>query len=95
MGRTRHGPRGRLRGGKRAEAGPDGLLLELAGGGAGQGGAVLERSWDGRLYADRPAGAREFEELVTMDRSAKIFLPVRTVTWALDGRKIRAESYYN
>jgi hypothetical protein len=26
-----------------------------------------------------------FQELVTMDRSAKIFLPVRTVTWALDG----------
>ena len=30
-----------------------------------------------------------------MDRSAKIFLPVRTVTWALDGQEIRAESYYN
>ena len=43
----------------------------------------------------RPAGARGFEELVTMDRSAKMVLPVRTVTWALDGQEIRAESYYN
>ena len=61
----------------------------LPGGGAGQGGSEADPS------ADRPAGARGFEELVTMDRSAKIILPVRAVTWALDGHEIRAESYYN
>jgi hypothetical protein len=48
-------------------------------------GHYSKRSLNARLSADRPAGAREFEELATMDRSAKIFLPVRTVTWALDG----------
>jgi hypothetical protein len=36
-----------------------------------------------------------FEELVTMDRSANIFLPVRTVPGEFDGQEIRAESYYN
>ena len=34
--------RGPVMGGERAEAGPDGLLLELAGGGAGQGGSEAD-----------------------------------------------------
>jgi hypothetical protein len=54
----------------------------LAGGGAGQGGTEAD---PGRALVVRQAGAKGFEKLVTMDRSAKIFLPVRTVTWALDG----------
>jgi hypothetical protein len=52
------------------------------GGGAGQGGSEAD---PGRALVVRQAGARGFEELVTMARSAKIFLPVRTATWALDG----------
>lgn len=39
------------------------------------------------IGADRPAGSRGFEELVSMARSAKIFLPVRTVTWPSSGTR--------
>ena len=88
MGRTRHGPRAGYGAGSEPMLDRMACFWSLPE-------AVRARAGAKLTPADRPAGASEFEELVTMDRSAKITLPVRAVTWALDGHEIRAESYYN